>query len=435
MENNFEQNTPSSSATNAIGNLWSKAQLGFKVGFICFLVLVLMIPTFLIGSLIDERFSRNEEAVTEIQRKWSGQQIIIGPRIHIPYKFEEKQITISPDNIHFLAEPVINVKHLGIFDVPVYTTEIKIDGNFSPIDLQKFQLQEEELDFSKASICITVSDYKGIPLEIPLKLNEQSLVLQMETNTKGNPELSAKMDYIGLRKQAINFSCNFSLKGSENLGMVPIAKNNNCRISSKWQHPGFNGQYLPDEQSISDSGFIATWKINQASTHIPKVSKDESNFVQQAFYVKIMQPINNYTTAQRSVKYALLIIGLTFLLFFFLERLGGRNIHFIQYALVGFALVIFYSLLVSISEHLSFQWSYLIAAFMTCSLISLYVKGILHEGKLGVAVFGTLSALYTFIYILIQQEDYALLMGSVGLFVILAIVMYFSRRINWHQVK
>jgi inner membrane protein len=153
------------------------------------------------------------------------------------------------------------------------------------------------------------------------------------------------------------------------------------------------------------------------------------------FGVDLLLPVNNYSTADRTVKYAILIIGLTFLVFFFIENIKGRSIHPLQYILVGFSLVLFYALLVSFSEHIDFNLAYLISSLMTATLISLYLLGVLKENKLASIIFGTLGLLYGFIFVLVQLEDFALLMGSLGLFFILAVVMYFSRKIDWYQKK
>jgi inner membrane protein len=193
---------------------------------------------------------------------------------------------------------------------------------------------------------------------------------------------------------------------------------------------------LPDAKEKVKKGFNASWSIPLTQRMIPMSwLNNQIDIKGYGFGVDLLLPVNNYSTADRTVKYAILIIGLTFLVFFFIENIKGRRIHPLQYILVGFSLVLFYALLVSFSEHIDFNLAYLIASLMTTALISLYLLGVLKENKLAGFIFGTLGLLYGFIFVLVQLEDFALLMGSLGLFIILAVVMYFSRKIDWYQKK
>ncbi|MFT4094485.1 MAG: cell envelope integrity protein CreD [Niabella sp.] len=229
------------------------------------------------------------------------------------------------------------------------------------------------------------------------------------------------------------FAVNLKLKGSENLYFTPVGKTSIVNLSSKWKTPAFDGQYLPAPYSINDNGFTARWKVLQVSRNYPQAWLSGGYDLESAaFGVRLIQPADNYSKTDRSVKYAILFIALTFTVFFFLEIIQKRQIHPLQYLLVGFSLCIFYTLLLSISEYTGFNPAYLIAAPATVSLIGLYVWGIFKKAKVALAFIVALGGLYTYIFILIQLQDYALLFGSIGLFLIIAVLMYFSRKIDWY---
>jgi inner membrane protein len=205
-------------------------------------------------------------------------------------------------------------------------------------------------------------------------------------------------------------------------------------MQSKWSNPSFDGNVLPTERTVSDNGFTAKWSFNKASLPFTTVLKNaELDKANLAFGVAMVQPADQYAKTSRSVKYAILIIGLTFALFFIIELMQKKALHPVQYVLVGLALSIFYTLLLSISEIILFDYAYLIAATATVVLIMLYAKGHFNNWATASIFGGILSALYGFIFVLIRLEDTALLVGSIGLFIVLALVMYASRKINWYH--
>ena len=226
------------------------------------------------------------------------------------------------------------------------------------------------------------------------------------------------------------------LKGSQYLYFIPVGKTTDVTLSSNWQTPSFTGNYLPDERDISDSGFSANWNILHLNRNYPqswigsKYDVDNSSFG-----TDMLLPVDNYKKSYRVARYAILFIVFTFMVFFFVEVLNKVFIHPIQYLLVGIALVVFYSLLLAFSEHMLFNIAYLLAALLILILVTGYTAAILKSKKIGGLIFGILVVLYTFIFTIIQLEDYALLIGSIGLFIILGIVMYLSRKIDWYELK
>jgi inner membrane protein len=223
------------------------------------------------------------------------------------------------------------------------------------------------------------------------------------------------------------------VKGSEQLHFLPLSSSSKFDISSTWASPSFDGNSLPNKREYNDSGFTAKWNFNRANLPFGTVIKEGTFKANStAFGVSLVQPADQYNKTSRSVKYAILLIGLTFALFFIIELMQKKPLHPVQYVLVGIALVIFYTLLLSIGEYILFDYAYSIAAGATILLITFYAKSHFNSWK-SASIFGTLlTCLYGFIFILISLEDTAFLVGSIGLFIILALVMYGSRKINWY---
>ncbi|HEY8367667.1 MAG TPA: cell envelope integrity protein CreD, partial [Bacteroidia bacterium] len=232
-----------------------------------------------------------------------------------------------------------------------------------------------------------------------------------------------------------NFKINLELKGSQKIYFSPIGKTTDVKLTSSWNSPSYNGSFLPDDKD-DINGFNAHWNILHLNRDFPQAwTGNEYSINNSDFGVDLILPVDNYQKTYRSIKYAILFIAFTFIIFFFIEVMKKVFIHPIQYILVGFALIIFYTLLLSIGEYLSFNTAFLISAIATILLITAYVKTILKSFSLATLIAGILTILYGFIFIIIQVQDYALLIGSIGVFLILALVMYFSRKIDWYNLN
>ena len=239
---------------------------------------------------------------------------------------------------------------------------------------------------------------------------------------------------MGELDKPLDFSLSITYDGSKHIAIAPIGKTTEGTISSNWQNPSFVGNFLPYEKQITSQGFSASWRVlylnrpfsQQAFGELPQISE-------YAYQVSFVIPVDEYQQNERAVKYGFLVIGLTFLIFFLLQSISKIKIHIFQYAMIGLALVLFYTLLISFTEHSSFALAYLISSVMTIGLISLYSVAILKNKRFPAFIGISLAALYGFIYVIIQLENYALLVGSLGLFAILAVVMYASRKIDWNQ--
>lgn len=434
------------------------------------MILGMLIPTAFVSSLVNEREKRQDTVVDEVTSGWSNPQTLSGPYIYIPYHVAEKDSTkksvsitkdlyLLPENLTVdgSIEPEIRLR--SIYKVLLYKSDLNTSGNFN-IKLPK-DIDINTLQLSEAKICYGISDFKGIEEKMSVNFNGAKYDLspglptnQVETvavkNTNPDGEVkdeahTKQVTSIGLSasipltkedfNKPLNFGLHLKLKGSEQLHFVPLSANSNFSIKSTWADPKFDGNSLPTEKEVTKDGFRAKWGFNSANLPFGTVLTD-FNFNKQdiAFGINMIQPTNQYSQTNRSVKYAILFIGLTFSLFFIIELLQHKPMHPIQYALVGMALVIFFTLLLSISEFIAFGYAYLIASFATISLITVYAKGHFKSYK-SASIFGSLlTCLYAFIFILIQLEDAALLVGSIGLFFILALIMFGSRKINWYGI-
>jgi inner membrane protein len=232
------------------------------------------------------------------------------------------------------------------------------------------------------------------------------------------------------------FNLKLNIKGSEQIRFIPIGKQTEAHITSNWKTANFFGEFLPyNGDKITEKGFDAKWNILDINRPFPQQYFNNLPDLRDfAFGVNFKIPVDQYQQSERSAKYGFLVIGLTFLIFFLIQTLSKIDIHPFQYLMIGLALTMFYTLLVSISEHSTFLKAYLIAGVSVIALITLYSKSILKTYKFPIFIGLSLTALYTFIYVIIQLENYALLVGSIGLFLILAIVMYVSRKIDWNNL-
>lgn len=431
----------------------SKTKRGYMIkgAIILLLIIFLMIPTFMITSLVSERMARQDEAYTEVSSKWADAQTISGPIISVPYLemykdtsgkvFQYKHyIRILPENLSINGTISPQKRNRGIYQLVVYSSKLNLSGDFmiQPLDLKS--IPSNQILWQEAQAIIGISDLRGIEDNVSFEYNQLKKDL---TSGSSDQNLFPNTIYLPLdiklsndSAQQISFQCDIHLKGSRNIMFSPLGRETKVSLQSSWENPSFDGAFLPDSHHVSDKGFIANWKILQLNRNYPQVwIKEGYDILSSNFGVNLLLSVDNYTKTDRALKYAILFISLTFLIFFFLELLNNKSIHPLQYILVGFALCIFFVLLLSISEYIPFNFAYIIAAIMTVGLIWWYAKSILQETKLANLVGGNLVILYTFIFSIIQLQDFALLMGSFGLFIILAIVMYYSKKIDWSGVR
>ncbi|MBL7857827.1 MAG: cell envelope integrity protein CreD [Cyclobacteriaceae bacterium] len=454
-------------------NRWIQESITVKMMSIGFLILILLIPASWIKEVIVERQQRAADVMQEVADKWSGSQTISGPVLVVPYR---KQIIIDRgkdgteireqiEKAFFLPEDLtisgtINPQtlHRGIFDAVVYESSMSIKSVFNKPDFKALAIPDDRVQWGDAYMVFGITDLRGIsdnplftvgglPLSTEPSKNLGISVQQkvdssdddyMPVSSDGNHFSShgiiAKLKW----EQAENFNgnvvVNLNLKGSRRLDFVPVGKTTSVTLSGPWRDPSFDGEFLPAEREITTEGFSASWKVLHFNRPFLQSWKEGDQKLSGAdFGLKLLIPVDQYQKSMRTSKYGQLIILLTFVALFMVEISQKIRIHPFQYILIGAALIIYYILLLSISEHLGYNLSYIISTLATVALISFYSTTFLKRRGLVILFTTLLIIFYSFIFIIILQQDFSLLLGSIGLFLIIAALMYFSRKINWYH--
>lgn len=436
--------------------------LGFKLGAIALLIVFLLIPLSMIDGLVNERQYQRESVLQDIARSSSYRQQITGPILVQPYtrhwlewkthaktgeRYQEERQ--SRGRLYFLPETFVlngyvdtEQRARGIYKALLYRSDNQISGSFRlPANLGLGE-NLAQYRFERPFLTVGISDIRGISSDLKLQFQGASLNFAPGSGDErfgaGVHALLPALDTRG--DQPLAFAFNLKLQGTEQLGITPVGRDSRVELSSDWPHPSFVGEYLPASREVSGAGFSALWQTSFFATDMEQVLQacvtrnDCKGLGARHFGVSFVDPVDQYLKTERAIKYALLFIGLTFAVFFLFEVLKRMAVHPMQYALVGMSLALFYLLLLSLSEHLSFAWAYAIAATACVALIGFYVSHVLHSALRGGAFAGLLALLYALLFGLLGAEDYALLLGSVLVFGVLAGFMLLTRKLDWYGV-
>lgn len=448
------------------------------------LILIMSIPTFFVSDIIGERQDRQQDVNNEISNTRSQTQTIMWPVVNIYYRkknttgtwFSEYITQILPEKLAINTDVQTKTLARGIFAVPVYTADIDMSGYFDNIDYAKLWINPSDIIRDKTKLTIQVDDFRGINWWFETADFDWQAI-KLENGSNENYYLWNIWSNINVtEKKQIPFAIKYKLRWSQYIKYIATANTNIINVKSNRPSPSFVGRFLPDPKTVNDKWFDATWTIDRINLPFSQVLDgnyevrdngftsdntyyNSNNYNYEADYakasptaaysdwvtiknisdwanfgVKLVTPYDQYQQTERSVKYGMLFIVLTFMTFFLIEVINRKQIHPFQYILVGLALGLFYLLLLSLSEHIWFDLAYLVSSIMIIGMIWLYIRGFLHENKLSYFITAALVMLYVYIYILMWLEDYALLVWSLGLFVILAVVMYISRNINRYSI-
>ena len=434
---------------------WLGESALIKLTVIAVLTLLLLIPSSWIQSLILERQSRQEEVMKEVSDKWSSGQLLEGPVMVLPYKVLTKQqdssgkvtykesttnIYILPETLNMASKAIPEVLHRGIFDAVVYSSKIRVSGKFSPLELKKSGINPDMVQWDKAKVDFGISDLKGLKNNPAIQLAGKSYNVEPDFTDLRlfNNNLVIIPDLATLKTSAVDFNFDLDLRGSGELSFLHLGKSTTVKLEGNWNNPSFTGRYLPDSRQVTDAGFTAIWKMPYFNRPYAQQWTSENSIMDvktgdASFGVKFILPVDQYQKTMRSAKYAILIILLTFISLFFTEIIQKRKVHFLQYLLIGAAMTVYYTLLLSFSEQMGFAIAYLIASVATIALIGFFIAAVLKNRKPAMVFAAILSIFYSFIYVIIQLQDLALLFGSVGLFLIIAVMMFLSARIDWNK--
>ena len=454
-----EQTRP---ATQEKSRMKRSDRMLLKLLLIGLISLILLIPQQIILHVVNERNATQVEAEKDVEQMWSAPQRVIGPVVRIPSKNYHKDVYLLPESLQVKGDVKTEKRHRGNFDVTVYTADLTLDGSLQLPNLSEYV--DSVYDISKAEVLISLSDFRGLSENVVLRLNGNEYTMRSDKDEELGSVLCCRVPVREMQDSvSATYSVQLSLKGSESLMFLPVGNSTSVQLTSNCATPSFQGNFLPNERTVSDSGFTSTWKVlalnrdfGQSVTQwvygdwkVLALNRDFGQSVTQWVYgdggshsvsmkknefgVMMRVPVLQYQQTTRTVKYAYLFIFLTFATVFFVEYRRQTPIHPVQYLLIGAALLVFYTLLLSFSEHIPFLWSYLIAMLMTIVLITGYLAGILKIRKTALMVGALLLLLYVFMYVLLQMETYALLFGSLGIFVILAVLMFVSLKVKWYK--
>ena len=429
-------------------NRWLSRSVTIRLLSVGFLILILMIPNAMVRDLITERQNTNEQAVNEVSESWGREQTLTGPYLSLPYKqfFTDKNgnETVSEGHFHLLPDLLDvqgtlkpEVLKRGIFKVVVYGSEMTIKAKFTLPDLTQTD-NKVSYDLDHARLCMGIPDMRGIRDRLVFTVNGTPLECG-----PGLPNANVAVAGVSVVLPGAMLSPGgvietvlpLRLNGSRAFNFIPLGKETVVNLNSSWPSPSFYGSFLPEDRSITQQGFTARWRVFDLNRNFAQSWFDDGQNVSAAsFGVRLMRPVDHYTLNNRSAKYAIMVIALTFVVYFFIESLNRKRIHPMQYILVGLALSVFFLLLLSLSEHLGFNASFSAAALATTALITIYSRGVFDNTKLAAFMGGLLTVLYGFIFTILQLEDVALLVGSIGLFMVLAVVMVYSRKVDWYAL-
>ena len=419
-----------------------------KIMAIGILILLLLIPAVMIQNLIRERQHRRDSVITEINRKWGGSQTVTGPFITVPFKsfykdrngetqFNFKYLHILPETLSITGEINPEVRYRSLFETIVYDAKLKFDGNFKMPQSSRLNIEPENIIWEKAYLSVGITDMRGIEDKIDVKFNESVRKTNPGLKTKdiAPSGVSTQVD-LSSDNEAKTFSFDLNLKGSDRIAFIPAGELTRVNIKANWPSPSFDGAFLPEKREMKEGGFSAAWKILHLNRNYPQFWEGRQyEVLSSSFGVKLILTADIYQKSMRLAKYSIMFLLFTFASFFFSEVINKQKIHPIQYMLVGIAILIFYTLVLSLSEHIGFNNAYILSAASVTLIISGYAKAIVASKQFACTIMGILALLYGYLFIVLQLEDYALIMGSLGLLVITATVMFMTRKINWYKIE
>jgi inner membrane protein len=432
--------------------------LGGKFFIVAALTLLLAIPLFMVFLITWDRSSTANQVKRDITQGWGQVQTVRGPYLVIPFSQvitgiseengKQRQVqsivndavVIAPTTFKADVQLKPERRRRALFEVILYDARINLSGHYDMPDLKALNVKPTDLKLDRTYVMLDVSDAKGISGGLPqISVGGAARDLKPGAHEFNLPgaSISAMVDPAALLQgKPLAFNTSLRLKGSTTFSVQSIAKASEVRIRSAWSAPSFVGGFLPDTRRVDATGFDASWSTTYLAQNKPVEWRAAANNInpaddQMAVGVSLIEPVDLYGQATRAAKYGILFIAFTFLAYFLFEVVGKAAVHPVEYTLAGLGLILFFLLMLSGAEYLGFGKAYWLAALTMIALLTAYSKAVLKSGKRALGIFGLLLGLYAFLYVLLQLEDYALLLGSLVLLLALATVMYITRHVNW----
>ena len=430
--------------------LWRSRLLRLLV--VGLLASLLLIPVAAIDGLISERMTQRDAAHAEVTATWGGPQHIAGPVLLVPYErvslVKEKdgsvqelrrtfRVRLLPEDVAIESAIESEIRRRGMFQITVFTADTRVSGSFARPDLSALGVLPEDIHWDRAQVVVELSEPRALRQQVKLSWGTEARDFEPGAGEqRGLPgALRGIHADVQFRPGVTRFSFQLAHAGSRELRFAPVGKTSKVLVRADWPHPSFQGQWLPRSSSITSKGFQAAWAVPHLGRNYPQMSNDESvafpSLMDAALGVDLISPVDTYKMCERSVKYAGLVLLLTFLVVWVLEVLGSFRLHSIQYLLTGAGLCVFFLLQLSLAEHLGFLLAHAIASALVVLLSTAYGFVALGNLRRALVLGGVLTFVYAYLLILFQLETFALLIGACAVFGALALVMYSTRRVQW----
>lgn len=418
-----------------------------KMIVVSVLALFLLIPTIWIQEIIKERMMLQADVERQMAQQWGASQVVSGPVLNIPFTYlqakENSEGSVEktaiahflPEQLNCTSEIVPEIRYRSIYRIPVYESHVKLKGNFTTPDFSKLDLAPHQIKWEEAYFTLGITDLRGIKHMPEIAINQAVCTLEpgVANSDLFSSGITIKPDTSDLNRN-IDFSIDLNLNGSSGFSIEALGKTTEIEMTSTWADPSFSGSFLPVKREVGATGFKANWTVTHLNRNFPQQWIDAKHSTTDArLGVDLLMPVDHYQKSTRSVKYAILFIALNFIVFLFIEIRNKKQIHPFQYSLVAFALLLFYTLLTSIGEQIGFNPAFAISACAITGLISWYSYSILKAIRPVLWIALLQIGLYLFLFTILQLQDYALLMGSIGLFIILGLIMRASQKIKWES--
>lgn len=471
----------------------ARGSVTLKILLIGFLALLLLIPAKMIEGLIGERGARAAAARAEVGNFWGNAQTAGGPMLALPFRYTETVggeptrigdvLLVLPERLTIDGRLEIETRRRSIYEVPVYTAKLDIAGDLRPPDLADLTDTFPDIEFlwNDATIVLPLSDPRALSEPVRIRLADAEAELEAASGPRcvgsaptpgalpavaGTPpfrsaasplnalaaaaparvcisgsRLTARYAALGLEPldAAQRFSMQLTIRGTGRLHFLPLGDVTDVNLVSSWRSPSFNGSFAPIQRTVTDNGFTAAWRVLAFGRGYPssglRSEGYEQMFAVSSFGVDLLPPLGVHQASLRAVKYAILFVGLTFLVYFLCEVFAGLRLHALQYLSVGVANSLFFLLLLALAEHIGFELAYVASALGSILLITAYSAAALGTGRRALYVAGLLSLVYAYLYIAVRAEDYALLIGALGLFAAVAAFMMLTRRVDWFALS
>ena len=424
-----------------------------KVTGIGILILIMLIPVSMTRGVIHDRSAHGEQARQDIMQSWGRRQTVGGPILVVPYRLvriqpsgdrtvEDGEVYLLPQLLSVDVGLVSEVRRRGVHEVPVYTANMTLSGRFAMPATNGLGIDDAIFDWDRAVIALPLTDARSVRNSPSVSMaGESSVFAAGGSHIQGFPgQIIAPAGILAddeLRLADIPFTIELDIGGTDRLRFLPLGDTTQVSMRGDWPSPSFGGTYLPESRDVGEDGFTSEWRVSSLGRALPSrwtaASFQYPELMNSAFGVDLFVPVGLYQQTDRATKYAVLFIGLTFVAFFLFEVLQALRLHPLQYLLVGLANTLFYLLLLSLAEHIGFGPAYLISTLASVGMVGGYSATILGGWARSLAVSGMLVLLYLFLYLTLNAETFAMLAGSIALWVGLAIVMYLTRHIDWYS--